>query len=108
MLDGELGFPRCVWKTQIILRFQLTVAFGNLIVVIIAGAKFFESQVFEFFLFAGLMFIDMIVFMWLAKRYKSIPLEELDNLDDDLLQNEEKRSPLEFQAKDNEGFDKKE
>lgn len=79
-----------------------------MIVVIIAGAKFFESQVFEFFLFAGLMFVDMIIFMWLAKRYKSIPLEELDKVDDDLLKNEEKSSPLDFQANDNESFDKKE
>lgn len=92
---------------NLITHFQLTVAVGNLIVVIIAGAKFFESQVFEFFLFAGLMFIDMIIFSWLAYRYKAIPLEELDNIDDDLLKNEEKRAPLDFQASDNEGVDKK-
>lgn len=89
--------------------FQLTVAFGNLIVVIIAGASIFESQKWEFFLFAGLMFLDMIIFMWLAKRYKAIPLEELDKVDEDLLRNEEKRSPLEFPGSgDNEAFDKKE
>lgn len=76
--------------------------------VIIAGAKFFESQVYEFFLFAGLMFVDMIVFMWLARRYRPIPLSELDKVDDELLRNEEKRSPLEFQANDNDGFDKRE
>lgn len=38
---------------------QLTVAVGNLIVTIIVGAKFFNSQVYEFALFAGLMFVDM-------------------------------------------------
>lgn len=86
----------------------MTVAFGNLIVVIIAGAKFFSSQTFEFFLFAGLMFVDMVVFMWLARRYKSIPLEELDKVDEDLLKNEEKRSPLEFRENENEGFEAKE
>ncbi|XP_055915649.1 peptide transporter family 1 isoform X1 [Eupeodes corollae] len=48
----------------------LTVAFGNVIVVIIAELKLFESQAFEFFLFAGLMFIDMIAFMFLAYAYK--------------------------------------
>lgn len=85
----------------------MTVAFGNLIVVIIAGAKFFESQTVEFFLFAGLMFVDMIVFMWLATRYKAIPLEELDKVDEDLLKNEEKPSPLEFRSNDNEAFDNK-
>nr|XP_053644505.1 peptide transporter family 1-like isoform X2 [Cherax quadricarinatus] len=40
----------------------LTVSFGNLIVVIIAEAKFFKSQAMEFFLFAVLMFVDMIIF----------------------------------------------
>lgn len=85
----------------------MTVAFGNLIVVIIAGAKFFSSQTFEFFLFAGLMFVDMLVFMWLARRYKTIPLELLDEVDDDLLKNEEKPSPLDFKAAENEGFNAK-
>jgi hypothetical protein len=61
----------------------------------------------EFFLFAGLMFVDMIVFMWLARRYKAIPLEELDKVDDELLQNEEKKSPLDFGA-NNDGFDRRE
>ncbi|XP_065363169.1 peptide transporter family 1 isoform X1 [Calliphora vicina] len=47
----------------------LTVAFGNVIVVIVAELKFFNSQASEFFLFSGLMFVDMILFMWLAYRY---------------------------------------
>lgn len=71
----------------------LTVAFGNVIDIIIIGARGFSSQVkkikvlfkheivqrnilsqaHEFFLFAGLMFVDMIIFMILAYRYKSIP-----------------------------------
>ena len=48
----------------------LTVAIGNVIVVIIAELALFDSQASEFFLFAGLMFVDMLVFMWLAYRYK--------------------------------------
>lgn len=48
----------------------LTVAFGNVIVVIIAELALFESQAYEFFLFAGLMFIDMVLFMFMAYRYK--------------------------------------
>jgi hypothetical protein len=48
------------------------------------------------------MFIDMGVFMWLAYRYKSIPLEDLDKIDDEeLLKSEEKRI-----GKDNDGFNK--
>ncbi|XP_023179498.1 peptide transporter family 1-like [Drosophila hydei] len=49
----------------------LTVAFGNVIVVIIAELKFFDSQANEFFLFAGLMFLDMLIFMWFALYYVS-------------------------------------
>ncbi|XP_050331928.1 peptide transporter family 1-like [Bactrocera neohumeralis] len=48
----------------------LTVAFGNVIVVIIAELKLFDSQADEFFLFAGIMFVDMIIFMFVAYRYK--------------------------------------
>ncbi|EDW82859.2 uncharacterized protein Dwil_GK10225 [Drosophila willistoni] len=48
----------------------LTVAFGNVIVVIIAEAAIFDSQASEFFLFAGLMFADMLLFMFIAYAYK--------------------------------------
>ncbi|XP_073830928.1 peptide transporter family 1 isoform X2 [Musca autumnalis] len=48
----------------------LTVAFGNVVVVIIAELALFESQAYEFFLFAGLMFVDMLLFMYMAYRYK--------------------------------------
>ena len=48
----------------------LTVAFGNVIVVIIAEAALFDSQASEFFLFAGLMFVDMLVFMFMAYNYQ--------------------------------------
>lgn len=77
----------------------LTVAFGNLIVVIITGANFFESQTYEFFLFAGLMFLDMIVFSWLAVRYKPIPLDLLKDLEDEEYK-EEKPSALEFKQEE--------
>ncbi|XP_037825913.1 peptide transporter family 1-like [Lucilia sericata] len=63
----------------------LTVAFGNVFVVIVAELKFFKSQANEFFLFAGLMFVDMVLFMWMAYRYKpnnpipgSLPPKELE------------------------------
>lgn len=49
----------------------LTVAFGNIIVVVVAELKFFQSQANEFFLFAGLMFADMLIFMWFACYYKT-------------------------------------
>uniref|UniRef100_A0A1B6DEB5 Uncharacterized protein n=3 Tax=Clastoptera arizonana TaxID=38151 RepID=A0A1B6DEB5_9HEMI len=58
-------------KSLISAAWLLTVSFGNLIVVIVAEAKFFESQAKEFFLFAGLMIIDMIIFILIAVRYKT-------------------------------------
>lgn len=44
---------------------------GNVIVAIVAGVKIFDSQFYEFILFAVLMFGDMIIFGLLARRYKS-------------------------------------
>ncbi|KAK3887142.1 hypothetical protein Pcinc_008732 [Petrolisthes cinctipes] len=63
-------------KSVVQAAWLITVAFGNLIVVIIDVAKIFERQAQEFFLFAGLMFVDMICFAFLAKHYKYIDEEE--------------------------------
>ena len=54
----------------------LTVSLGNVLVVAIAEAKFVKRQSLEFFLFAGLMILDMIFFIFLAMRYKYVDLEE--------------------------------
>lgn len=73
---------------------QLTVAFGNLIVVFLVGINIFPQQSSEFLLFAGLMFIDMGIFAILAYYYKPIPIEELQKIDnydaDDPLKMKEK------------------
>ncbi|CAH0578083.1 unnamed protein product [Chrysodeixis includens] len=47
----------------------LTVAFGNLIVVLIVEGNFLDAQWKEFFLFAGLMVIDMLIFTTMAFKY---------------------------------------
>lgn len=60
----------------------MTVAFGNLIVVIVAEAKFFDRQVNEFLLFAGLMTIDMIIFGVIAYYYKYADLSDDISEDD--------------------------
>ncbi|CAO1383586.1 unnamed protein product [Diamesa tonsa] len=67
---------------------QLTVAFGNLIIIIIAELKIFDSQKYEFALFAVLMFVDMAIFAWLAYRFQAIPLEKLDEIDEEIRQDE--------------------
>ena len=46
----------------------LTVAFGNIIVIIVAEAKAFDDQASEFFMLAVLMIVDMLIFMYLAWR----------------------------------------
>ncbi|KAG5894366.1 hypothetical protein JTB14_015643 [Gonioctena quinquepunctata] len=53
----------------------LTTAFGNLIIVIIESAKIFEKQSNDFFLYTGLMVIDMLLFVFLAMRYTYVAPE---------------------------------
>lgn len=48
----------------------MTIAFGNVIVALISGTKIFNSQSTELFFFAGIMFLDMVVFAFLASKYK--------------------------------------
>ncbi|XP_022251014.1 solute carrier family 15 member 1-like [Limulus polyphemus] len=59
----------------------LTVAFGNLIVVVIAKLRLFNKQSLEFFMFSGLMAIDMLIFAAMAYYYKYVnqPQEVLDS-----------------------------
>ncbi|XP_068085121.1 peptide transporter family 1 isoform X2 [Anabrus simplex] len=78
----------------------LTVAFGNLIVVIIAEAKFFDSQAYEFLLFAGLMIVDMGIFALMAWGYQYVkaPEDEAETQNGDV--------PLQS-TKEKNGFDNK-
>lgn len=60
----------------------LTVTFGNIFVVIIAKIKLFEAQSSEFFLFAGLMALNILLFIYLAKKYKyRTVIEDVENDD---------------------------
>ncbi|CAL8106830.1 unnamed protein product [Orchesella dallaii] len=59
--DSMKSLMQAVWL--------LTSAFGNLIVAFVAKFKFFKEQEYEFFLFAGLMFVNMMVFAALSWRY---------------------------------------
>lgn len=47
----------------------LTVAFGNIIVILVAEAKAFNDQASEFFFFAALMLLDTVILIFLAWRY---------------------------------------
>lgn len=55
----------------------VVIGIGNLFVIIISGLSIFESQVLEFFFFAGVLFIAMIGFGVLASRYKAADSEVL-------------------------------
>lgn len=70
----EFSFTQAPASMKSVLQaaWLLTVSFGNLIVVIIAEAKFFDRQSMEFFLFAALMFVDMVLFAYLAMKYKYV------------------------------------
>lgn len=54
----------------------LTTAFGNLIVVLIEVIGSFEKQSHNFFLYAALMGVDMVIFALMAMRYKYVVKEE--------------------------------
>lgn len=59
--------------------FLLTTAVGNLIIVIIESAKIFEKQSNDFFLYTGLMVADILLFTFMAMRYKYVKLDDSDN-----------------------------
>ncbi|KAJ8737124.1 hypothetical protein PYW07_000395 [Mythimna separata] len=68
----EFSFTQAPTSMKSVLQsvWLLTVAFGNLIVVLIVEGNFLDAQWKEFFLFAGLMLIDMLIFTTMAFKYK--------------------------------------
>merc|ERR1719150_3437030 len=59
----------------------LTVAGGNIIVIIVAESRAFSEQASEFFMFAGLMLIDTFILIFLAWRY--VPRREREEQERD-------------------------
>ncbi|KPM06465.1 Oligopeptide transporter-like protein [Sarcoptes scabiei] len=62
----------------------LMIAFGNLIVAVIADLKIFNEQSYEFYFFGVLMLVDIIIFAIMSYFY--VPLENVD--DDDGIDSE--------------------
>lgn len=54
-----------------------SVAGGSFIVILISGMSLFQSQVHEFLFFASIAFADLLIFCWLATRYKYAESEKL-------------------------------
>lgn len=80
----EFSFTQAPQSMKSVLQacWLLSVAIGNMLVVVIAKSKFFESQAAEFTLFAGLMAVDMFIFMLLAMNYKyAEPAEDVEEGD---------------------------
>lgn len=63
-------------KSVMLAFVYLTMAFGNLFMVFISGTRIFESQVYEFLFFAGIMLIDMLIFIALAIKYKYVKRDD--------------------------------
>lgn len=68
----EFAFTQAPSSMKSVLQafWLLTVTFGNIFVVIIAKIKLFDSQSGEFFLYAGLMVLNVMLFIFLAMKYK--------------------------------------
>lgn len=49
----------------------VTIAGGNLLIALVSGTKIFSSQFYEALLYTILVFVDMIVFGLLARRYNN-------------------------------------
>ncbi|KAK1121556.1 hypothetical protein K0M31_010355 [Melipona bicolor] len=80
----------------------LTVAIGNLIVVIVAEISIFDRQVFEFILFAGLMFIDIIIFSIMAKFYKYVDTPGDEDASEEIIHMSEKFGTVNASYRDDE------
>ncbi|BFG02290.1 peptide transporter family 1 [Drosophila madeirensis] len=68
----EFSFTQAPKSMKSVLQacWLLSVAVGNMIVVLIAEFKLASSQSGEFALFACLMLVDMVLFLWLARNYQ--------------------------------------
>ncbi|CAB3225167.1 unnamed protein product [Arctia plantaginis] len=62
-------------KTITIAAWYVSVAFGNLIVILVAQTKIFESRAKEFFVYAAMLMIAMLVFLRIAQDFPSRSIE---------------------------------
>ncbi|XP_052746696.1 uncharacterized protein LOC112053030 [Bicyclus anynana] len=62
-------------KTITIAAWYMSVAIGNLIVILVAQTKIFESRAIEFFVYAGMLMAAMLVFLRIAHGYCTRTME---------------------------------
>ncbi|CAB3376602.1 Hypothetical predicted protein [Cloeon dipterum] len=65
-------------KTLIMSGWLIAVAVGNIVVIGFAGAQIFKKMLWEYVLFAGLMFLSMVVFAVQAVRYTYVEIPSDD------------------------------
>ena len=66
-------------KSVCLAAWYLTIAFGNVIVIIVAEARAIDSQVYEYVFFAGLLAIATIIFCILSYFYKYVDKPEAES-----------------------------
>ncbi|KAI0224369.1 Solute carrier family 15 member 2 [Lamellibrachia satsuma] len=71
-------------KSVLQAAFLLTIAFGNLIVVIVSKARRLPNQTAEFLLFAGLMYVTLFIYVLMSLSYKYKDEGEMVVDDDDV------------------------
>ncbi|XP_033245501.1 peptide transporter family 1 isoform X1 [Drosophila miranda] len=99
----EFSFTQAPQSMKSVLQacWLLSVAIGNLIVVVIAEFKLASSQSGEFTLFAFLMLVDMVLFLWLARNYQyKDQAQESEIPDDDKSVGKPQTSEITSQSKD--------
>ena len=72
----------------------LTVAFGNLIDMLVAETRFIKSQVWEYVFFASLMLLSTCVFVVIAYFYKYVEDDEHDRHADDAASVDSDKRPI--------------
>lgn len=72
----------------------LTIAIGNLLIVIVTQSKFVENQVYEYILFAGLLFIATISFIIISYFYKYVEDIEVKDLEIFTISKDDKNDAL--------------
>ncbi|XP_034839124.1 solute carrier family 15 member 1-like isoform X1 [Maniola hyperantus] len=63
-------------KTITIAAWYMSVAIGNLIVILVAQAKIFQSRAMEFFVYAGVLTAAMLIFLRMAHGYCSRTMDD--------------------------------
>jgi solute carrier family 15 oligopeptide transporter 1 len=58
----------------------LTTSIGDVVVIIVAESEFFSKQSYEFYLFAGLMVVDMVLFVLIAMTYVYVTPPSADDV----------------------------